>query len=162
MEMLEKGEIAPEYDAIIIDEGQDFSEDWLSTAKYFMKPMASSMFSLTLCRTYTRIVQGSLRWRNFYSLLDENCRNTKKIAQASEIIELEINSMPGMPEERMLPLLNTGAIQSSRQNTQKIRELIGIGIRPNQILILLEYTMKDPALLRQKRLTGMRFRSLAA
>jgi hypothetical protein len=155
MEMLEKGEIAPEYDAIIIDEGQDFSEDWLSTAKYFMKPDGKFyVFIDTLQNIYQNCPRIPALKEFSIAVLDENCRNTRKIAsRLSEIIELEINSMPGMPEGEDVAIVKYRSdTEQQAKILQKIRELIGDGIRPNQILILLNTLMERSCLAQTKKI----------
>ncbi len=154
MQLEENGEIIPEYDAIIIDEGQDFSEDWFITTKYFLKPDGKFyVFMDTMQNIYQNCPRIPALKEFTIAPLTENCRNTKKIAsRLSEIIETEIRSMPGMPEGEDVTLIKYRSdTEQQTKVLRKIRELIEEGVRPNQILILLNTGIENSCLAQTKK-----------
>ncbi|TKD72219.1 3'-5' exonuclease [Pseudalkalibacillus hwajinpoensis] len=88
LEKLEKGEtILPTYDAILIDEGQDFEADWLRLVSLLLKEETSSML-LVEDRAQTIYQRGrnylqhtGLDFRGRSKILQINYRNTAQIIQ---------------------------------------------------------------------------------
>lgn len=88
LEKLEKGEaVLPKYDAVLIDEGQDFESDWLRLVSLLLKEETSSML-LVEDRAQTIYKRGrnylqhtGLDFRGRSKILQINYRNTAQIVQ---------------------------------------------------------------------------------
>lgn len=156
LELLIEGKIKPVFDVIIIDEGQDFAEEWIETIIYFLKPEGNFyVFKDEFQNIYqkpSRIAKGpnetSLRIPIVY--LDKNCRNTRQIAaKLSAIIEIDINSMEGVPEGADVEIVRYK--NDTEQQTKIIsllKKLINSEnqISPDRILILLNTSFGDSCL----------------
>jgi hypothetical protein len=87
------------FDAVIVDEGQDFGEYRLWAARTLMRPEGTFLYCSDdrqdLYRRNTREAAGA---EIVFSLV-HNCRNTVRINETSwRVIDTRIDSMPGLPE----------------------------------------------------------------
>lgn len=94
--------IAPEFDVLIIDEGQDFHELWFESLERLLKPEGRYYVFMdehqNIFNAYDR-VPGNRMFFNFP--LTENCRNTKKIIDYLQQVVQErvrINEKMDTPE----------------------------------------------------------------
>ena len=70
------------YDALVIDEAQDFCDSWLTAAQLLLREPDESPLFLFLDRhqeLYRKQLRAPSDWQSFP--LDRNCRNTKPIAE---------------------------------------------------------------------------------
>ena len=70
------------YDAIIIDEGQDFSHEWISSLQLLGKDACDPpiyVFADSCQQLYSRYWEAPKNWTRYE--LDVNCRNTHQIAE---------------------------------------------------------------------------------
>lgn len=88
LEKLEKGEaILPNYDAILIDEGQDFESNWLKLVSKLLNPDTMSLLlvedrSQNIYQSKRSYIQDTgLDFRGRSKILDINYRNTAEIVQ---------------------------------------------------------------------------------
>ena len=89
----------PEYDVIIIDEGQDFRENWLDLLNKTLKKEGRFLFFMDENQDIFNAFKGVPHHRNITKCaLDENCRNTKLII--SKLKEV----LPGV---KMIPMDET-------------------------------------------------------
>jgi superfamily I DNA/RNA helicase len=70
LEKLEKGEIKPLYDAILIDEYQDFKPTWLKGLKLLLKPLENGELNLTLAGDRLQAIyrRGIINWKEMLGL----------------------------------------------------------------------------------------------
>ena len=151
--LINEEKIVPVFDVIIIDEGQDFSELWIETIMYLLKPDGNFyVFKDELQNIYkkpSRIAKGpneiSLRIPVVY--LDKNCRNTRKIAlMLSDIIGIKINSMDGVPQGADVEVFKyRNDTEQQTQIVSLLKRLIhgADAISPEKILILLNTGYSD-------------------
>ncbi|MEO9954735.1 ATP-binding domain-containing protein [Nonlabens sp.] len=135
------------FDAIIIDEGQDFKEFWFGlifslgsndAGKYIFMDEMQNIFG-----HYTKIPNQN----NFikYSL-PENCRNTKTIINyLSKVINKEIKPFQNSPEgEGVIIKSFKNQVEEQKYLLDEIKSLTREqGIKPEQILILLNSSKAD-------------------
>lgn len=88
LEKLDKKEaILPQYDAILIDEGQDFQPEWLKLVSYVLNPDTQSMLLVedraqTIYKRKTSYLQDTgLDFRGRSKILSINYRNTAQIVK---------------------------------------------------------------------------------
>ncbi|AEH47524.1 3'-5' exonuclease [Parageobacillus thermoglucosidasius] len=88
LEKLEKGEaILPTYDAILVDEGQDFSSDWLALISKLLNPETQSLLLVedraqTIYRRKRSYAQDTgLNFQGRSKILTINYRNTAQIVK---------------------------------------------------------------------------------
>lgn len=140
LELLEGTPSAVLYDAVVVDEAQDFSPDWWVTIEQLVAGGAQG-------RLYVFMdLHQSLRGAKApppVSLpakfrLDANCRNTKAIARsAGRIIGVPVTLLPSAPDGEApsvhrSPSENAvgGLVQS------ELKKLLGLGLRPSQIALI--------------------------
>lgn len=88
IDKIEKGEaVLPKYDAVLIDEGQDFESDWLRLISLLLKKETSSMLLVedraqTIYQRGRNLLQHTgLDFRGRSKILQINYRNTSQIIQ---------------------------------------------------------------------------------
>ncbi|MEX0386026.1 nuclease-related domain-containing DEAD/DEAH box helicase [Spiribacter onubensis] len=92
------GELA-KYDAILIDEGQDFSEDQIIALHDLLAPKGRWAFLADWRQDLYSAGESAPIGAEVIFYLHYNCRNTIKINQATNTyLNTKIDSMPGMPE----------------------------------------------------------------
>ena len=130
----------PIYDVVIIDEGQDFRDNWLELVNRSLTKEGRFLFFMDENQDIFTAFKGVPNHRHLTKCeLDENCRNTK------EIISLLKTTLPSV---KMIPMENTPLGQpvstfEVNDNDEQLFKLNNIienllkdGIRPNQIIIL--------------------------
>ncbi len=130
----------PIYDAIIVDEGQDFRENWLELINKVLIKEGRFLFFMDENQDIFETFKGVPNHRNITKChLEENCRNTKLIID--KLIEtlpsVTMAPMEGTPDGQ--PITNINYSNNEEQISEldnQIKRLIEKGIRPNQIIIL--------------------------
>ena len=143
--MLDAADALPDgrYDAIIVDEGQDFKELWwLVIEKMLADESRSSLwvFSDPAQRIYEGLVPDSLKL--VPAKLTYNCRNTKRIAKhADKLIERETVMKPDMPEGLAVKTIEAPSpLKANVALRDELERLVDQnGIRTDQIVILSPY-----------------------
>jgi hypothetical protein len=130
----------PLYDAIIIDEGQDFRENWLELLNKVLKKEGRFLFFMDENQDIFETFKGVPNHRNITKChLEENCRNTKIIIEKLKetLPNATMIPMEGTPDGQ--PITNITFSNNEEQINEldrQIKILIEKGIRPNQIIIL--------------------------
>jgi len=130
----------PDYDVVIVDEGQDFKELWYETIEHFLKPEGRYYVFMDeyqdIFNKYSRIPTDRV-FTDF--VLEENCRNTKRIIEKLEgYIESHIKYKEGIPEGQPVQIIHYK--NDTEQQTLILNELKHLikdkGINPEQILLM--------------------------
>lgn len=130
----------PLYDAIIVDEGQDFRENWLELLNKVLKKDGRFLFFMDENQDIFETFKGVPNHRNITKChLEENCRNTKIIIEKLKetLPNATMIPMEGTPEGQ--PITNITFSNNDEQINEldsQIKILIEKGIIPNQIIIL--------------------------
>lgn len=158
-ELMDKPEL---YDVIIIDEGQDFMEDWYESVLCFLKDNGKIFVFMDDFQNINQTCAMIPELQTFIKLsLDENCRNTKAINEKmNEIINLEdfsIRSKAGVPDGEPVKIIQY--INDTDQQTkvlQEIRRLVEEEeVRPDKILILLNTDKENSCLARTNNIGSL-------
>jgi superfamily I DNA and RNA helicase len=131
---------SPEYDVIIIDEGQDFRENWLELLNKVLKREGRFLFFMDENQDIFKAFKGVPNHRNITRCaLEENCRNTKTIIEKlKEILpDVTMTPMDFTPEGSPIKYL-TVKNKEEQVNlvNQHITLLLNQQIKPNQIILL--------------------------
>lgn len=142
---------APSYDAIIVDEGQDFKTEWFETLEKLLVPDEGSRYVVFYDDNQDIFGRWSdLPWKpNTYTRkrLRKNCRNTKAIIDylnsivPSEMVGFE-NSPSGQPVViKQLPSQNveTDTIKND------VETFLKEGVDPGKIVILINGPLAESA-----------------
>ena len=136
-----------QYDAVIIDEAQDFKEFWFELIFSMAKPDASKhIFMDQMQDIFGRFTQIPHEKEFMKYSLPENCRNTQTIVNyLSETIEEDIVSFANSPKGETVILKNFK--NQTEEQTYLLNEIKSLtreqGIDADQILILLNTPKKD-------------------
>jgi superfamily I DNA and RNA helicase len=135
-EMIEE----PIYDVIIVDEGQDFRENWLELLNKALKKEGRFLLFMDENQDIFHAFNGVPNHRNITKCaLEENCRNTKSIiTKLKEILpEVTMTPMDFTPEGSPIKYL-TVKNKEEQVNlvNQHITLLLNQQIKPNQIILL--------------------------
>jgi len=139
------------FDAIIIDEGQDFKRDWYDTLELYLRSNDSSHFAVFYDESQDIFGHWSdLPWGETATkkILTKNCRNIKSIvSHLNSIIVGQMKTYENSPKGEEVVFRN---MQSSDETvlflTQDIERLLRNGISSNQIVILIDKPKSDSAL----------------
>ncbi len=136
---LDKGE-CPQFDTVIVDEMQDFQNEWADIIAYLMKPGCKQYWFGDYMQNL--FVRGSSVKQAFDKeyFLTANCRNTKRIAGYSRnvardtVSEFCANSPEGKPPVISDAIPN----ETGRKNELKrlVTSLLTQGVLPSEIAIL--------------------------
>ena len=97
--VIDKSGTLPTYDAIVVDEGQDFSEDQIIALQDLLAADACWAFFADWNQDLYSVGESAPIGAEVIFHLYYNCRNTIRINQATNTyLEAKIDSMPGMPE----------------------------------------------------------------
>jgi ATP:corrinoid adenosyltransferase len=135
-EMIEE----PIYDVIIVDEGQDFRENWLELLNKVLKKEGRFLLFMDENQDIFNAYKGVPNHRNITRYaLDENCRNTKTIITKLKAIlpTVKMNPMEFTPEGSPIKYFHVSSKEEQvKQLEQQIILLLNEQIKPNQIIIL--------------------------
>lgn len=151
----------PKFDAIIVDEGQDFKPEWYEFLLTLVTPTPQSHFCVFLDEHQD--VFG--HWKNFPSdfpparkLLTKNCRNTKTIVDFLKTgYPVEMNYFDRSPKG--VPVISRTVRNATEEQTQLIRDIKHLlnneQIKPGEIVILLNSAKEDSSLANTKAIEGI-------
>lgn len=151
------------YDAIIIDEGQDFKEFWFEMV---FKLLNKEGYRLVFLDEFQNIFNHfeKIPGEGFFKFqLFENCRNTKAIIkELSEITKTEIKAFPSSPEgtEVQKNQFNSPKEQQKFLKTEIFKLIHDQKIEPRQILILLNSSKEDSSISDLKEIGGLPLKSV--
>jgi len=156
--------IEERYDALIIDEGQDFKEFWFELLFQMINPEGRRLIFMDQMQNifghYTSIPNKS----DFVEYtLPENCRNTKNIVgYLSELLNENIPSFDKSPSgEDIVQKDFKNGIELQKFVLDEIKSLLNNhNIETHQILILLNSSKADSSLSEVAKVGGMPLKSL--
>jgi len=146
--------INPVFDVLIIDEGQDFEEEWFTTVEYFLKPEGQFYIFMDEFQNINQTCARIPGLKDFFKVrLDENCRSTKYITEKlTKIINTEIRSLEGMPKGEPVVIVNyKNDIDQQTKILNEIKDLIQKGVPPEHILLLLNTDFNKSCLSQTQR-----------
>jgi len=124
--------IGSRYDAIIVDEGQDFDPSWWPVLEQCLKDPSKGLFYIFYDNN-----QGIYGKRQDFPVaqepvvLEENCRNTKKILQVvNDYYQAENTPLPLGPEGRDPEFITTGP---SRSETEALGQVLNKLVREEKV-----------------------------
>lgn len=152
------------YDVLIIDEGQDFRENWYESLFCFLKKDANIYVFMDDQQNINQACSAIPGIETFTKLqLTENCRNTRKITgKMADIIEDGIENMEGIPEGEDIKIISyKNDTDQQTKILNEIKDLIaGKDIKAEQILILLNTDITNSCLSKTKNIGNLNLRSL--
>ena len=152
------------YDVIIIDEGQDFNEDWYESIYCFLKKDGRLLVFMDDQQNINQACSAIPGIETFTKLqLTDNCRNTRRITgKMSEIIEYGIENMEGIPDGEEIKIISYK--NNTDQQTKILSEIKDLitekDIKPEQILILLNSDIGQSCLSKTRLIGKLQLRSL--
>jgi len=150
----------PKFDAIIVDEGQDFKPEWFEYLQTLLKPGNESQFCVLLDEHQD--IFG--HWKRFpcspapaKKVLTKNCRNTKSIVgylnQAYPTQMVSFEKSPGG-----VPIVERVVVNDIEEQTQLVRDIKHLianeQIEPGSIVILLNSAKEASSLAETKAIAG--------
>lgn len=146
------GKVQP-YDALIIDEGQDFSEEQLYAANELLAPDGEyAVFADGRQDVFSRGTKGYGAEVMFS--LHHNCRNTERInRRTNRLTEMNIESMPGVPVgvEPLVHACNDAGAMASQ--AWKLASEWSDG--PGTVVILSPYRLERSCMARSRKGHGL-------
>ncbi len=139
---------APQYDVIVVDEGQDFKAEWFEILGQLQKKEPDSRFAIfhdsnqDIFRRWTDIPwePGTFTRKQ----LRKNCRNTKAIVnQLNELIPSDMVAFEQSPDGQPV-IVHSGETRSAQVATirKNLEKLIKEDVPPGQIVILIDCPLK--------------------
>lgn len=127
----------PPFDALVIDEAQDFTEGWLTALMLMLRdPSDSPVF--VFCDSHQQIFRrGGLALEGFFPYeLDENCRNTLPIARTVALVFQD--PPPTTGAEGRKPIFIESEPRDTASHVQEVvdRLLVDEGLQPQQVVVL--------------------------
>ncbi len=152
------------YDALIIDEGQDFKEFWFEVLWNVLNKEARITIFLDKHQNIFGRNSSIPNPQSFYQYrLDENCRNTKRIVEyLGKVIKRDIKTFKRNPEgEKVIVQTFDNSISLQKEIVRKIQSLTKEHrVASEQITVLLEGEKKDSSLSELKQIGKLAFKSL--
>jgi hypothetical protein len=112
--IMDRSATLPKYDVIIVDEGQDFSEEQVIALLDLLSAEGAWAFFADWKQDLYSAGKGTPIGAEVIFHLHHNCRNTVKINHASNsYLDAKVESMPGMPDG-VPPLIESTNDQSKR------------------------------------------------
>lgn len=128
------------FDAIIVDEGQDFKKDWFETLEAFLTDKDSKFVvffdaAQDLFKRWEDVPWSPIATRK---LLTRNCRNTRKIVSyLQEKLPSKMRPFERSPEgTEVIERVYASNQEACRLVTADIEKLLSEDVRPGQIVIL--------------------------
>ncbi len=130
----------PEYDVLIIDEGQDFRENWIDVLNKGLKKDGRFLFFMDENQDIFHKFKGIPHHRNLTKCaLEENCRNTKEIITYLKNIAPQASMIPmeKTPDGQPVKIINVNNNEDQiKYLDTEIRNLLNQGISPHKMVIL--------------------------
>ncbi len=137
------------YDVILVDEAQDFHEDWWMSVQLLLRDPDNGGLYMFRDPNQRGVYGHGTEYPSanvFDVTLEENCRNTKSInTYCSHIIESEIASAETSPEG-VVPEINEALKElqvRAKAVKDTINKLLADGFDPSQIALLSLYNKKN-------------------
>ena len=145
----QQSQLASQYDAILVDEAQDFHQDWWLPVELLLRDTPNQRLVVFSDPEQTGIYGHGKAFPDgltSYRLL-ENCRNTKRIARfCGKVIGQPIESFTNSPEG-VVPVVHEAHESPAQRGVAVktlVRSLLSEGMNPSQIAILYP-SRQDPA-----------------
>jgi hypothetical protein len=147
------------FDAVVVDEGQDFESGWWDGLEMVNRNMTDGALFVFL-DPVQRIFSDS---QCYYPALGEpftlpvNCRNTESIAKrCGQVLGENIRTRAGTPKGRdpIRIMADTAASQATATEKQ-VREWLNDGLKPNQIAVVTARSAENGSLYGATRLAGV-------
>jgi adenylate kinase family enzyme len=151
----------PSFDAVIVDEGQDFKPEWYEFLLTLVNPSPKSHFCVFLDEHQD--IFG--HWKSFPSdfppakkLLSKNCRNTKTIVDFLKAnYPVHMSYFDRSPKG--VPVVSRTVRNEIEEQTQLVRDIKHLlnneQIKPGNIVILLNCAKEDSCLAQTKAIEGI-------
>ncbi|MCH6198616.1 AAA family ATPase [Aquiflexum sp. LQ15W] len=139
----------PEFDVLIIDEGQDFQELWFESLERLLKPEGSYYVFMDEHQNIFNAFRKVPGNRSFFNFpLTENCRNTKKIIDyLQQVVEerTQINQKTDTPEgDEVRQVFYRNDIEQLNLIKETWLHLVEQeGISPDRIVLMFNSLKKD-------------------
>ena len=139
------------FDAILVDEGQDFKIEWLETLEQYLFDQERSSFVVLYDEKQDIFGHWEdLPWGNKVTrkALTRNCRNTKQIVSFLQSVhDCDMKTFEKSPEGTKV-VMRTVSDQTDERTklVADISEMIKNGVNPGQILIILNAPKKETAI----------------
>ena len=155
-----KDDNQPKFDAIIVDEGQDFKPEWYEYLQTLLNLGANSKFSVFLDEHQD--IFG--HWKHFpcspapaKKVLTKNCRNTQSIVEfLNKAYPIPMRCFDRSPAGS--PVVERAVhcdLEEQTQIVRDVKELIGNErIKPGAIVILLNFSKEESCLANTKAIAG--------
>lgn len=150
----------PQFDAIIVDEGQDFKPEWFEFLQLLLSPGDETHFTVFLDE-HQDIFN---HWRHFpcypppaRKVLTKNCRNSRKIIDFLKTsYPADMIPFAGSPVGTAVIIRDTkGPVDTQSQIVQEVRKLTSTDhVSPGSIVILLPGDKRDSCLSEVKAIAG--------
>ena len=158
----------PKFDAVIVDEGQDFKPEWFEFLSTLLRDPENSYFTVLLDEKQD--IFG--HWKSFpcqpkpyHKILTKNCRNTKQIVaylnerHPTNMVSHE-RSPQGTPVREHLV---RDEAEELRMVTEDVKTLTGKeGIKPGSIVILINSAKEESCLRAVTEIAGFKLQSTYA
>ncbi|MDM1412420.1 AAA family ATPase [Myroides odoratimimus] len=151
------------YDVVIIDEGQDFRENWLNLVNKVLKQEGKFLLFMDENQDIFNAFKGVPNRRNIVKTqLEENCRNTRNIIEFLKgLLSIDISYFEDSPEGEKVE------VKASSSNQEQIEYLDALitklvtkdKVMPKDILILVNNIDKVNALKDVKTVGGITLKS---
>lgn len=150
---------APLFDAVVVDEAQDFSREWWVTVESLSREGRGGGLYVFLDlhqslrgESEAPPVSGLIRFP-----LVTNCRNTRAIARgAGRIVSAPVVLLAGMPEGEVPRVRQVGgASAGAGAVAEEVRQLFRSGVAPNQIALIGPMSLESSPLCRSGGLDGV-------
>ena len=155
----------PRFDAVIVDEGQDFARDWWVTVEELAGGRKGAVY-VFLDRRQSLRAEGALPPLDLPTrlTLDINCRNTRSIAESgARVSKVTVRVLLGAPEGEPPSVRRPGSLsEAAKAVVAEIRGLLKQGIKPSQIAALGPASLEHGSLKRFTEIDGTPLTSDAA
>jgi hypothetical protein len=155
----------PKYDAVIVDEGQDFKPEWFEFLNTVLRHPENSFFTVLLDEKQD--IFG--HWKSFpclpkpfHKVLTKNCRNTKQIvgyvnkAYPTNMISFE-RSPPGAPVCERVVMNETDELKRITEDVKTLT--VKERIKPGSIVILIGNAKEESCLRGVTDIAGFKVQS---
>lgn len=151
------------YDALIVDEGQDFKEFWYEQIFGLIPTEGRRLIFLDEMQNIFGHFTELPRANEFIRFqLRKNCRNSKSIvAYLSELTKMEISSFSNSPEGDPLSVVTAkDRVEELSHLEDEIQNLFASGVTETQILLLLNSSLSESCIAKVERIAGKLIRPL--
>jgi hypothetical protein len=140
LEVLRSQGHAETYDAVIVDEAQDFAPDWWVTIESLSRAGASGRLYAFMDLNQSLRGTAKLPPVSFEARfrLTTNCRNTQTIARSgASLAKVDVRLLPSSPAGEA-PVIRRVASQNAEAGIvlAEVRQLLRNGIKPHQIALI--------------------------